>query len=115
MKLLETQEQFEQLWFYKEDAIPDGMNADKGWIVYFTAAWCAPCKKLDLEKIDAAAELVVVPIWKCDAEVNDYTAGYCSVRKFPTFLYCKPKTIVSTLQSTQTESVIQWINSLNTL
>jgi len=123
MNLLETQEQFEQLWFSVDKSI-QGMESDnlqirntdlkmrlsdKAWIVYFTAAWCNPCKALDLDTIVEAATKKNIPIWKCDDTINNYTGGYCGVRKLPTFILMRPKTIVSQLQSAKTQDVVDWI------
>jgi thioredoxin-like negative regulator of GroEL len=101
MKMLETQAQFEEMWF--GDAKP--------WIVYFTAIWCKPCQRLDSEALAKVAEEKDITMWKCELTVNEYTAGYCGVRSIPTFVYFKPKAIVSTLQSSDTESVKLWIES----
>jgi len=111
MNLLETQEQFEDLWFSKADdkPMPRTRLSDKAWIVYFTAAWCGPCKALELEKIVDAATTKDIPMWRCDETINNYTSGFCAVRKFPTFILMRPKTIVSTLQSNNTETVVNWI------
>jgi len=104
MKLLETQEQFESMWFGAEDTQP--------WIIYFTAKWCGPCKKLDSEALAKVAEERGITMWKCDIDVNDYTPGYCGVKSIPYFMYFKPKTIASSFQSTDTESVAMWIRLL---
>jgi thioredoxin-like negative regulator of GroEL len=103
MKLLETQAEFESLWFSAESC---------RWIVYFTAAWCKPCAKLDLSLIQAAADAKGIPIYKCDETVNEYTVGYCGIRKFPTFVYFRPKTTVGSCQSSNTDDVVTWIQSL---
>lgn len=110
---LETQEQFEKLWFLKstEDVV-DGMRSDRVWIVYFTASWCSPCKKLDLEKIVVEASKKQIPIWKCDETINNYTGGYCGIRKLPTFCCMKPKQILSTLSNNDTDTVLNWIRDL---
>ena len=100
MKLLETQAEFESLWFG---------GSPRRWIVYFTASWCKACKKLDLDTIAAAAAAKDIEIFKCDETVNDYTAGYCGVRSFPTFILFEPQSAKSTLQSSDTEKVVQWI------
>ena len=103
MKALDTQDAFEEMWF-KEDSPP--------WIVYFTASWCGPCKQLDQDSLHLAAESKKIQIWKCDASVNDYTAGYCGVRSFPTFVYFRSKKVLSTIQSNDTEIVKSWIQTL---
>jgi thioredoxin 1 len=103
MKLLETQAEFETLWF------ADSTTGQKSWIVYFTASWCKACKKLDLDAISATAASKDIEIFKCDETVNDYTAGYCGIRSFPTFVLFNPQTIKSTLQSSDTQKVIEWI------
>jgi thioredoxin-like negative regulator of GroEL len=104
---LDTQAQFEELWFNTTEEAKE-----KPWIVYFTAAWCAPCKKLDLPAIAEAAATANIPLYKCDYVVNEYTSGYCGVRAFPTFVCMKPKKIVSQIKSAETDAVKTWIASL---
>ena len=104
MKLLGTQEDFENLWFDRETT--------KRWIVYFTAAWCKPCQALDLPAIQAAADAKGILIFKCDETVNSYTSGYCGVRGFPTFMEFVPKTIQSQCKSNTTKTVVDWITTL---
>lgn len=114
MILLETQAQFEQLWFHTKPSEPlNGMRKeDCGWIVYFTATWCGGCKRLDLEKIENTANEKGIPLWKCEDTINNYTGGYCGVRKIPTFLFMKPKQIQSSLTSCDTHTVTEWIHNL---
>lgn len=110
---LTTQAQFEELWFNKtEDPLPTQRPGDKAWLVYYTAAWCGPCKKLSLEELDAAAKEKGLVLYKCDVVKNEYTVGYCGVRAFPTFHFCIPGKIVETLQSNNTDQVADWIRSL---
>lgn len=113
MKDLISQEMFEELWTQNPIPGPECFegcrDADNSWIVYFTAAWCGPCKRLDCEELDIVAEQKNLTIWKCDAVVNDYTAGYCGVKAFPTFVHFQPKKIVSTIQSNDTEAVKRWL------
>ena len=114
MNLLETQAQFEQLWFYSEgNPKPEGMRrTDNAFIVYFTAAWCKPCQKLDCDLLAAYAALQGLTIFKCDATVNDYTSGYCQIRAFPTFVLYRPRQEVLRFQSNNTEAVKDWLQSL---
>lgn len=117
MKTLATQQEFEALWFHKVEesntAKPEGLRTtDNGWIVYFTASWCGPCKKLQCDELDATAEEQGLTIFKCDDTVNDYTAGYCGVRAYPTFVFFQPKKIAAKIQSNQTDVVQAWIRGL---
>ncbi len=110
---LTTQELFEERWFYKEGVRPEGVReSDGAFIIYFTASWCKPCQKLDISRIDETCKVVNIPFYKCDHTVNDYTAGYCNVRSFPTFILVKPKKIESSIQTNDTEKVLEWILSL---
>jgi len=104
MKLLETQEQFESMWF--------GTTETKPWIIYFTAKWCGPCRRLNSDEIGRVAEEKGIDLWKCDIDANDYTPGYCGVTSIPYFMYFEPKKIVSSFQSSDTESVAMWIRLL---
>ena len=110
MKELLTQDMFETMWFHNVDskALED-CREDHSWIVYFTAAWCGPCKKLDLEALDAVAKSRNLTIWKCDATVNEYTIGYCGIRSFPTFAHFRPKQIQGQIQSNDTQTVQRWL------
>ena len=101
MESLATQAQFEELWFSKDTR--------QQWIVYFTAAWCGPCKLLDTDAIAKAAQEKGIPIYKCDETVNDYTSGYCGIRTFPTFVLFNPKKVCDTVSSNDTRIIIDWI------
>jgi thiol-disulfide isomerase/thioredoxin len=111
MRNFVTQQEFEEYWFGRAGLEkPAGYRAsDKAFFVYFTATWCGPCKRLDLDKIEAAAKAVGIPLWKCEQTENDYTAGYCDVRSLPTFLLLQPKTIVGRLSSSSTDTIVDWM------
>lgn len=102
-----SQEQFEAMWWTKDPESP----YHKGFFIYFTAAWCGPCKKLDQAAIEAAVAERNLPYFKCDETVNKYTSGYCNVRSFPTFHFCTPKKLVSSCSSSDTAEVLAWIDS----
>jgi hypothetical protein len=76
-------------------------------IIYFTARWCGACKRLDLTRLIGAYPLVAW--YKCDIEDNDYTPGFCGIRKIPTFMIIRNKKILGTLGSADTEQVLKWI------
>lgn len=108
---MKTQELFETLWFHTDinNPLANTRPDDCAWIQYHTAKWCKPCQSVDIPRIVAAAEEKGLSIWKIDVDENDYTSGYCGVRSVPTWQFCIPKQIVSTLQQSNTEKILEWI------
>jgi len=108
METLETQEQFETLL---RDPMATGRRVtDSLFIIYFTAAWCVPCQKLDKDLIAAAAKDKGIPIYICDQTKNEYTVGYCMVRSFPTFVAYTLRNEKNRLMSSQTEAIVTWVD-----
>lgn len=100
---LQNQEHFEQLIGRVESETP----VPSFCIVYFTAKWCGACKRLDLFAIESS---VPGATWyKCDIDINDYTAGYCGIRSIPTFLVIQNKKIMGQLGDSRTDEIIQWL------
>jgi len=109
---LESQEHFEELF---RNPKAEGRGKSGLFIVYFTATWCAPCKKLDKEAITLFADDKCIPLYICNASDNDYTPGYANVRGFPTFVAYIVGKEVNRLQSNSTEAVITWIDLVSQL
>jgi thioredoxin-like negative regulator of GroEL len=114
MRTFDTQLEFEQYWFGKSEAVkpPGFRTADSAFLVYFSASWCGPCKRLDIDAIEATAKSHGLPLWKVEQTVNEYTAGFCDVRSLPTFILFRPKVIVSKLSSSATTDVVNWLNEV---
>ena len=112
--LLKTQDQFEKMWFL-DPSIGHlaGMRPDdKGWIQYHTASWCGPCKRINVNDLVEAAKKRGLTIWKIDVDENEYTSGYCGVRSIPAFQFCVPRKIISTIQESRNDAVVEWISTL---
>jgi thioredoxin-like negative regulator of GroEL len=108
MEAIKDQQHFEIL--YRDPKAEGRRVSDTLFIIYFTAAWCSPCQKLDKELIVAAAKDKGIPIYICDYVTNEYTVGYCMVRGFPTFIAYTLGKEKDRLQSNNTEAVITWID-----
>lgn len=103
MTLLQSQEGFEMLL----GRVPTENPIPSFSIIYFTASWCKACKKLDLPLIQS---IVPKAVWyKCDIDVNDYTAGYCGIKSIPSFLVIQEKKVLSQLSDSRTEKVVEWL------
>ena len=97
---LPSQEAFEEL--YK--------NTKETVLVYFTASWCGPCRKLDWDTINKG--LGQTPVYKCDVDENNYTPGYCGVRSIPSFLLVHPnKRLTGPVQMSDTTKIVEWIKT----
>jgi len=108
MKLLETQEEFEQL-IGKLPADPATLATPRFTVVYFTAKWCSACKALNIPILEDRFPRIN---WlKCDIDQNEYTAGYCGIRSIPTFLIVADQVVIGPLTSNNTEKVSDWIGS----
>ena len=107
MEYLDTQEQFEILIGRAPSEIPL-----PAWsIVYFTATWCGPCRSINIDKLLQNTSSTI-KWWKCDVDRNDYTPGFCGVKGIPTFMMIHEKKILGTLQSSSTEKIIEWVQSV---
>jgi thiol-disulfide isomerase/thioredoxin len=111
MRTFETHDDFESYW--NGNAVPTkpiGVRKDdNAFLVYFTASWCGPCKRLDLDEIEYAAKAVGLPLWKVEQTNNSVSAGFCDVTSLPTFIMFKPKNIVSRFTNANTEKIVAWI------
>jgi thioredoxin-like negative regulator of GroEL len=100
MTPLLTQEEFEALRVSPK-------LVEKPALIYFTAAWCGPCRGFDWESI--AASLTGYTVYKCDVDQNNYTPGYCGVRSIPNFVVLKPGAVVGPNQTSTPSKLLEWL------
>ena len=103
---LQNQELFERLIGRIEEE-KDSLPLPTKSIVYFTAKWWGACKRLNLPKLlDDHSQYT----WfKCDIDVNEYTAGFCGIQQIPTFIMINNKKIVGRISNSDTATVSKWI------
>jgi thioredoxin-like negative regulator of GroEL len=97
MKYLETQEEFEEIMKSSEPRFT---------AIYFGAVWCGPCKRIDLEALEATG----IEWLKCDVDMNNYTAGYCGIRSIPSFMVVANGEVKGPFQG-DTAGVIEWVKA----
>ena len=106
---LSTLAQFEELWDGRDDR---GNPGPKRFLIWFSAAWCGPCQKMDKNALEAAAHEMALPFYYCDHVVNPDTAVYVGIKQFPTFVMFNPKFEVARRISGDTTKVCQWIRKV---
>jgi thioredoxin-like negative regulator of GroEL len=106
MNYLSTQEEFERLIgkSVSNEPVPEKS------VIYFTASWCGPCQRIDKAMLNRSFSDINFLL--CDIDRNDYTAGYCGIRKIPTFLVIYKTKIVDTFSSSNTFEIIERINTI---
>ncbi len=102
MTALQSQEYFEGL-------IEKGKEHDPMVVIRFGASWCAPCKRIDTQRL-----LNIHPDIKwyySDVDENDgtYTLGYCGLQQIPGFICIKSGVPSQALQSSDTGKVEAWV------
>lgn len=107
MEPLPDQKLFEALLGKQED--PRLPTVPTRAVIWFTATWCGPCKRVDSAAL--LAQFPQIVFYKCDVDENDYTGGYCGVRSIPTFLAIEKGKVLGTFQSSETEKIAAWFKS----
>jgi thioredoxin-like negative regulator of GroEL len=104
MEPLLSQDQFEQLI----GRAPTEAKIPSEIVVYFTAGWCGPCKRINYDEIIGAKK--GVHWFKCDVDQNSYTHGFCGLRSIPSFVAIKDMKVVSSLSSSDNGKIVEWVN-----
>ena len=114
MKPLKNQLEMEALIAPRNDTESSNKTYDPYVCVQFSASWCAPCKRIDkVELVEKYGDAITWYI--CDVDQNDYTLGYCGMRKIPSFVFIRRGKFVGRLEgSSSTASVCQWIDGFMT-
>lgn len=110
MNPLPDQELFEAMLLKSQDErLP---IVPKKIVVWFSASWCGPCRRVGAEELVASCPDVT--FYKCDVDENNYTAGYCGVRSIPAFLAISEGKVLGTYQNSTTEYIVNWVKEVFT-
>lgn len=112
MLQLTTLEHFETLWNgYDATGNPGPIR----FLVWFSAPWCGPCKKIVVADIEEAARDANIPFfYYCDAELNPATVERAGVRSFPVFILYSRKQEIGRRAHFDTTKICQWIRKMGT-
>lgn len=75
--------------------------------VKFKATWCAPCKRLQMDRIVAAAPGVAW--YEVDADECPDVLDYCGITTIPAFLAIRQGMPQPVFQSSDTAQVADWV------
>lgn len=89
----------------------DGLSSGR-FIVWFTAAWCGPCQRMDKVFLEDAAKAKKLTLYYSDETVNPDLAVLYNITRYPTFCLFSGKDIVSTKASSDATRVMMWIKGL---
>jgi thioredoxin-like negative regulator of GroEL len=78
-------------------------------VVRFTASWCAPCKRVDTERLLGLSPDIKWYIADIDEGDNTYTLGYCGLQQIPGFMAIKEGVPQAPLQSSNTDHILAWL------
>lgn len=105
-----TQELFEALW----SGNSPHSNETNRWLILFSSQRCEPCARIDKASIEEVIATTGATFFVCDATVNRYTPVYCDITRYPTFQLMEPGKIIASLTSSDTATVIAWIQEHST-
>lgn len=102
MTPLPSQEFFEGL-------IEKGKEHDPMVVVRFGASWCAPCKRIDAQRLLNVHQDIKWFYADIDEGDNTYTLGYCGLQQIPGFICIKNGAPSQPLQASDTSKVEAWM------
>ena len=85
----------------------DNTKYDPIVLIRFTASWCKPCKRIDVQALLNLSDQI--KWYVCDIDEQEYSAGYAGVQTIPCFLAIVNGVPQPLFQSSDTMKVAEWI------
>ena len=90
------------------------INTDKYILLFFTASWCGPCKKIypELEELYKKMNTDLIKIYKIQID-NDDNSKICDIFKVqsvPSFFLMKDKKCINTLKGADIKGIKKMLN-----
>jgi len=79
-------------------------------VIYFTAKWCGPCNKINLNRVVKFRQGIQWML--CDVDDNDYSLGYCQGRSIPAWLAIVRGKPLPLFQHSSDLEICKWLATL---
>lgn len=90
------------------------LDTDKYILLFFTASWCGPCKKIypDLEKLYEKLDKDLIEFYKIqiDDDDNEEICEIFKVESVPSFYLMKEKECINTLKGADINGIKKMLN-----
>jgi thiol-disulfide isomerase/thioredoxin len=103
----ETYEDLEELFEEKVDILD--YIQDNNSVLYYTASWCGPCKKIYPNLCKLNSKLDYLTIYKIDIDKNEKIVDEKQIKGVPTFEYYCDKKLKGTITGS---NIIKLLNFL---
>lgn len=80
-------------------------------LVWYSAAWCGPCRRIDEDALQAAADLVHTGLSHCDIVKVPMAVHIHSISRIPTVILFREGREVQRLGSSDTAEIIEWLKT----
>lgn len=80
-------------------------------VIYFTASWCGPCKRVNLQRVTHFRKDIAWYV--CDVDTNHYSLGYCGGKQIPSWIALSNGKPTGPLLVSGDDAVIcKWLSTL---
>jgi len=93
------------------DELETAVNAKTLTLVWYSAHWCRPCRRIDAAAAQAAADAGRITFVYCDIDKVSTAVHLHSINRIPTFILFRDGREVQRLGSSDTAEIVAWIAS----
>ena len=94
----------------EEDNIQYILDKHEYSLLYFTASWCGPCKKIYPTLCNINDKIQNVNIYKIDIDINDKLVSNNKIKSVPHFIFLNKNIMLGEYCGTDANSILKLIN-----
>lgn len=87
-------------------------NSDRYILLYFTATWCGPCKRISPVIHDKFTKINDLQIYKVDIDENEKLCDMYNIKSVPTFILIHNKDIKMTYNGSDSVELLNNIKDI---